>query len=326
MGVFTDDVTENFIEWVEKQMKSDGEIKKSSIRKASFLLAETYQNIVRHQLPTYVETGIEELIEYPDGFQARIHDGCLQIASSNKIKNEDVPHLSEALKEVAVMSKEELKELWFKRMTNSGYTKNGGAGLGLIEISRKIDQPIDYSFEQLDDEHQLFCMTINFRISAEETGEKVDHNTFNKLYEQQVQNGAIMAFKGLINPETSKVILSILGSHFDATEPNELIRKKNLQTAEKSLSNFNSLGLDEGGQTQGYFGFGKKDNKHFLYYGFFLNENNVLDFGNGNNGLQYRYKGSEMEFYHKNDIKFKYSISDTKFGKKFIDYKVYLPE
>ena len=38
--------------------------------------------------------------------------------------------------------------------------REGGAGMGLIEIARRCAEPMQYSFRPVDGSHSFFCLTV----------------------------------------------------------------------------------------------------------------------------------------------------------------------
>ncbi len=321
-GVFTDDITQHLIEWVQSKLENDPEIKKSNIKKTSFLLAETYQNIVRHKVKFENEAPASSR-DFPEGFQININKGSVQIVCTNRVKSADSHYLESAVEEVASSSKEELKEMWVERLTNSGFTKNGGAGLGLIEIARKIDHPIQYSFEDIDSLFQLFSMTVSFNVDGRQSDD-VDQINYRELYTKQVKHKAIFGYKGVMDPKFYQVIISILETQFNSLHMSGNVHESNLVVARKSLANFKEFGKLMGGQVRGYFGLGLAGQQHFLYFGYFIEDEKVQRLSDGQLKLVDNVELKEDRFFEEYAAKHAYSISDNKFDSYFISYAVYM--
>jgi len=57
-------------------------------------------------------------------------------------------------------SKEELKAMYKRQMRDGKLSEKGGAGLGLIDIARKVNEPLNYQFLNLDESHYLFILKV----------------------------------------------------------------------------------------------------------------------------------------------------------------------
>ena len=321
-GVFTDDITEHLIAWVQEQLAEETDVKKNNIKKTSFLLAETYQNLVRHKIQIG-ETLNHRKREFPEGFQININKGFVQIVSTNKISIKDSDLLESTIKEVASKSKEDLKTLWKERLTNEGYTENGGAGLGLIEISRKIDHPLEYSFKEIENGYRLFSMNVNFNISNSVTDEKLDKELFDQLYRNQVKYKAIFGFKGVMNPRFFQIVISIIETQFNSLHMTNNQHDSNLIVARKSLMNFKEFGKLMAGQVRGYFGLGLDGNRYFLNFGYFIETELVVE-EDGELLLRSDIREKEKSFFAKHADESEFVITNRRFNTNFISYSVFL--
>ena len=58
------------------------------------------------------------------------------------------------------LNKEELGEFYKTSLRNNTISDKGGAGLGLIEISRKSGSKINYLFEPINNENSSFSLMV----------------------------------------------------------------------------------------------------------------------------------------------------------------------
>ncbi|MFL0195466.1 SiaB family protein kinase [Clostridium sp. WILCCON 0269] len=87
-------------------------------------------------------------------------DQQFYVYCGNKIFNEDVKNIQDKINEISGLQKEELKALYRKRRKMELPEGSKGAGLGLIEMARKSGKPLQYSFEQLDEEFSFFTIKV----------------------------------------------------------------------------------------------------------------------------------------------------------------------
>ena len=84
------------------------------------------------------------------------------IKTTNPIKNEDIPKLKEKLELINSKSTEELALLYRQTIMNGKFTDKGGAGLGLIEMAKITQNPIEFRFESINNEFSLYYLTLTF--------------------------------------------------------------------------------------------------------------------------------------------------------------------
>lgn len=83
------------------------------------------------------------------------------VEASNRITKEEKPLLAERLNTVNTLDKEQLRELYSEVLSSDVESPKGGAGLGLIDMSRKSNgQKLGYQFSPLDDGTYMFHLQI----------------------------------------------------------------------------------------------------------------------------------------------------------------------
>jgi hypothetical protein len=86
------------------------------------------------------------------------------ISASNLIHTEAQKIIQDKLDLINRLDYEELKKLYRQIISNGQFTKEGGAGLGFIEIAKTSQNPLNYSFEKVDDKYIKY--TINLELTS----------------------------------------------------------------------------------------------------------------------------------------------------------------
>lgn len=134
------------------------------IRKIYGVFVELAQNIQNHS-EEYV------MIE-----QNRVGVGIIVIredetkfvlTSGNKITNESAEKLVAYCEYVNALDEEQLKKLYKEKLRTARQQNVIGAGIGLVDILRKSNQPIIYSSQMIDEHHQFFTLSVSlFKVTA----------------------------------------------------------------------------------------------------------------------------------------------------------------
>lgn len=104
--------------------------------------------------------------EYDDDLKVGIvvigheENGDYFIYCGNRVYNKDVSSLSENISLIKNLNKDELKTLYKERRRMEPAPGSKGAGLGLIEMARKSLNPLEYSFEKIDDVFSFFSIKV----------------------------------------------------------------------------------------------------------------------------------------------------------------------
>ena len=163
-GIFSDSMTDRIIELSEVYLESHEQMGKLR-RKASFLVAECFQNVVRHgskeKDSTFFSIGT-------DSFLLRFKKNSCFIASENALPNEHIEELKSKLEKVNKYEKDELKAIYKQILEGGEFSDKGGAGLGLIEMARKTGNKLHFSFKPLDENNSIFYLMLVLEPDNEE--------------------------------------------------------------------------------------------------------------------------------------------------------------
>jgi hypothetical protein len=64
------------------------------------------------------------------------------------------------LSEVNGLTHQELRVRYVERLCNNDWSEKGGAGLGLISMAKKSNGPLDYQFQELEQDMFLFTLAV----------------------------------------------------------------------------------------------------------------------------------------------------------------------
>jgi len=158
-GFFSQDLINNISCIIEKLMFSYGD-KKITIKRMFSILIEGLQNIRAHGYRLDSGTSYGSLIISKT-------KGNYKIKFSNLIEKTAVDRLIDGVDYINELSPEDLKGFYHTVLTEGVFSSKGGAGLGFITMKMKSDYKIDYVFESIDENLDLFSYSIVLdRISA----------------------------------------------------------------------------------------------------------------------------------------------------------------
>lgn len=261
-GNFSDEITNKLIELSEYNINNIDALAKMK-KKASFLMAECFQNIVRHG-----ETLEEKKKDYIDEgfFLTKNWQGIYYITSGNLIETLKIANLEQQLEKVNSLNKEELKALYRDVLANQELSEKGGAGLGLIEMARKSGQKLEYKFEDFDEKFAFFYNQIV--LKSEHENFPIEENPFQLneaiSYHQKMYAENIMVIhKGDFSQDAIFPVLKIIEENLQKENKDAASKKKIFHILVELLQNISKHCLKEDNKKEGIFMIGKSDN-HFV--------------------------------------------------------------
>jgi hypothetical protein len=87
-------------------------------------------------------------------------DSNFVINTGNLIENKNIKKFRKLLDEINSLNRKELKNLYLSKLRDRNLHTNGGAGIGLIDIARRIISPLNYDFHPIDEEKSFFTMNV----------------------------------------------------------------------------------------------------------------------------------------------------------------------
>lgn len=151
-GSLTTEIHDALMMMAENALNRSG-AKRKLVHRISSTLVECLQNVSRHgwvddtgQIQLYLT--IEQT---PLGFQIR---------SGNLVDFDMAADLRANLSEVNGLTHQELRVRYVERLCNNDWSEKGGAGLGLISMAKKSNGPLDYQFQELEEDMFLFTLAV----------------------------------------------------------------------------------------------------------------------------------------------------------------------
>jgi len=261
MGEFDDDMTELLMMIQETSTDQKKNVKK----RISFLIAECFQNIIRHADDDIMD-GMENS---PKMFMLRNVHGLQYISTSNPIEKVNMKALIESLESLQQISQEDLKERYLKALTNNTMTDKGGGGLGLIEMARKTKNPPDYEFASINEDYSNFFMQLKMKGSEENETELKMSDTIS-LYESMVNEHIVLLRKGDFSQDSIVPLFRLFESNLQLKNEDLVFKKKSLYMLIELLQNMNAHAAIMDKSKEGMFIVSIKDGNYTMRTGNFI--------------------------------------------------------
>ncbi|MFE1603076.1 SiaB family protein kinase [Methylobacterium sp. ID0610] len=131
----------------------------ASIAKRVFsVFVEQAQNIIRYSAQK-VAGGVPPTPRVSAGMIAvGAEAGRFFVVCANEVQSRDVPALRARLDHLAGLSAEELKRFYREKLRQPPDEGSLGGSIGLIEIARRSSAPVEYGFQNINDDLSLFCL------------------------------------------------------------------------------------------------------------------------------------------------------------------------
>ncbi len=262
-GSFTDSMTEKIIELSEAYLDSNKKLSKLK-RRTSFLVAECFQNVVRHS-PKETGTGVEAAIK--ESFFLRFYENKCFIASENSIPNSQVESLKSKLDLVNKYEQDQLREFYRVILDEGQFSDEGGAGLGLIEMARKTGNKLSYSFDPLDEKVSKFYLMLVLENAAEE-GPLSDNSEELKVIKRIIrhvqEDNMFLLYKGNFDSEIIEHIEKIIENSLDARHDSLATKIKLYHAAIMNMYIIGQYRYDEQNVNTGMLFLGRSDSGYAI--------------------------------------------------------------
>jgi hypothetical protein len=156
-GEFSQELNKTLLSFTERKFKAEN-VEDNTRRKVFNIMVEILQNISKNKIDSK-----ENFPEVDAVFMIGNNNDDYILISSNMIGNSKIPLLKSRIDEVNLLDKEGLKQLYQKARLNTALSESAGAGIGMIDIARKSENKLEYSFEELNNEYSIFSLLV--RIS-----------------------------------------------------------------------------------------------------------------------------------------------------------------
>lgn len=257
-GNFSDEITSKLIELSEYNINNNGSLAKMK-KRASFLMAECFQNIVRHG-----KSIDDNKIEFVDEgfFLTKNWKGIYYITSGNLVEKGNINELERQLKKVNSLSNDELKELYRDVLANQEISEKGGAGLGLIEMARKSGHKLEFSFKDFNDESSFFYNQIVLKstegVSSEDDAPFVLHEAI-EYHQKMSEQNILVIHKGDFSQDAIFPILQIIEENLQKEKKDSVSKKRVFHILVELLQNVSNHCFVNGDKKEGIFLIGEDD-------------------------------------------------------------------
>ena len=129
------------------------------VKKVFAIFIEMTQNILHYSAETE-QVGIGDSREAGVGVVVVSEtETDYSVSAGNLITSDQVIHLRTQCERIHGSNEVQLKQYYDERIKSHTIEGSKGAGLGLLDIARKSDYPLEYDIQKLDDSHSFFVMT-----------------------------------------------------------------------------------------------------------------------------------------------------------------------
>jgi len=274
-GFFNDEFTDKIININDFNIEKNENI--SSIKnKVSFLVAESFQNIVRHG---DVKENQEFIPERKGIFFLRNINNTYFITSANLIQNENIQSLTEKLLHINELDRDGLKALHLDIMQTTSYSEKGGAGLGLIDMAKKSGHKLEFDFEKIDDKISYFYLQVKLTPKTNNLEQKLEISSEKKFHKLMDKNNIFMVYKGDFSMNTVTPVLNIIKSNLIVNNIEINYNKKSIYSIlSELLLNISKHSLEINDRKDGMFVMGKHRNNYFVSTGNFIENSKIKKF------------------------------------------------
>lgn len=260
-GQFSEAMTERIISMSEFNLESLDEFSKMK-KKISFLMAESFQNVIRHG----GDVVVKEKTENRGMFWVRKNGKIFTIVSANFIHNDQIEYLDTKLKEINQLEPIELKKLYLEILSNSELSQKGGAGLGLIEMARRSGHSLQYSFEKYNDRLSYFYLGVVLNKNEQPLG--IDNlNQVQGMHGEMRDENILVSYKGDFAHSSIMPILKMIEENMVRNSEKTTLRRKVFLSLIELAQNIAIHGVKKDGISEGILLLTKKNNRYSINAG-----------------------------------------------------------
>lgn len=221
-GAITEINSISMLALLEREMESSDYEFKSRKRLFMFVL-ENLQNIIRHgEHLHYSDMSVVVYSKRDEGYT---------ITTENIIDNKNISDLKSRLEYLNRLDMSEIKELFRQILANSEFSSKGGAGLGLIEMTSKTGNKLDFDFVPYNDNHSYFILskTVDSEgigINLQDNEKPFNSSSVTHLEQLMAENSIYMIWSGLINSDIGGEVLSLTESKLSEDNIETYLRRR----------------------------------------------------------------------------------------------------
>lgn len=274
MGEFDDDLTVSLMRSNETSIHEPQKFKK----KLSYLIAECFQNIIRHADKPELLT---QTNNKPKIFLLRNVGNAHYISSTNLISNTKKEDLELKLKSINTLTAEKLKSTYMSALINNEISEKGGGGLGLIEMTRKSGYPLEFSFEFVNYFFSIFYFQVRFITGEPEEQKKIDPSAeihidqTKAIYNLMLSEKVLFVRKGDFSQESILPLIDLIEVNLKLQSNFSGSKKRTMYLLVELLQNISKHSIPIDGERKGIFMIASKNNNYILTAGNYMNISEV---------------------------------------------------
>lgn len=275
LGSFNDEITDKLIGLSENYLENANQLSKLK-NKVSFLIAECFQNVVRHGGAKEDEKIV--VANHKDFFQINVFDDRVVLSSSNLIGKTYIADLKKKIMQVNSLNSDELKILYNEVLNNEGFSSKGGAGLGLIDMARKSGLPLKNHFNSLNDIYSEFFLGLEIINTKEMSTPKISISSITEFYKKLVDKDVLILYKGDFSKESISSLIEMLQNNFVEAENISSKKIKSIITLIEALQNVSKHSKVINGAKEGIFSISDSEDGFIIECGNFVEKETAESF------------------------------------------------
>jgi len=311
LGVFSNQITRMLVDLSENFLSKKRDLGKGITHKASFLLIESFQNVIKHGLLEYKPD--YELQYNKEFFQIKILVDRIIFSSANVIKEEQAKNLNDKISQINALDKEDLRNLRNEILANGELLEKGGAGIGLIEMVIKTGLPLLYKIKKLKTGFSLLFLSIELPIDTKPIDHILSISEIENKYEKFIENDYIMVYKGDFSSDSNLKIISMLEHNFIEGGKMNSQNTKNILTIIELMQNISKHGKSINGYKGGIFALSKKNSNLFIECNNFVEDYKYEKLKEYLEKIK-KYNKAQLDEVYKNKLKIAHLAEDGNVG------------
>jgi len=155
-GEITQDVVNETLENAEALLFEKG-LNKKKVKRAYNAIVESVQNLYHHSINRPDTKGSNKY----GAFLFKVHNDEIEIITGNFLIFDIVQIIKDRMDQINILTKEEIKSLYKKILSNEEFSDKGGGGLGMVDIAKRTGSKLQYSFFEFDEKYSFFELRVN---------------------------------------------------------------------------------------------------------------------------------------------------------------------
>jgi hypothetical protein len=268
LGLINDSITDKFIDLSEFYMVHSTNMGKLK-NKTSFLIAECFQNTIRHREKE------AKVTNHKDYFQINAWDGGVVLSSCNLVQEKYVEDLRKKIAYINSLGAEELKKLHDEVLSSDGFSSKGGAGLGLIDMARKSGLPLRFNFSSVESNVSEFFIALEILNNTEAIHvPKISLYLKREIefYKTLVKKDVLILYRGEFSKETLMPMIEMLEQNLVSGKEVSSNEKRRLVTLIEVLQNISKHGKTLDANKTGIFSIAEEGDSFVVESGNFIDK------------------------------------------------------